>query len=89
MKAERLAEQGGNCFWLGTPLNDDNIAGDHYIPRSKSGKTIKSNLVVTSSKLNNIRSNMSAKDFSEYLRDGHGVEIDHAEYLKELNGQTV
>ena len=90
MKAERLAEQGGNCFWLGTPLlNDDNIAGDHYIPRSKKGKTIKSNLVVTSSRLNTIRSNMNAKDFSEYLRDVHGVEIDHAEYLKTLNGETV
>jgi 5-methylcytosine-specific restriction endonuclease McrA len=78
---ERLGQQEGRCFWTGAELGDTPIAGDHYIPRSKGGKTEKTNLVVTSTKLNNLRSNTSPKDFSDSL----GVDIDHAANLVRLN----
>jgi|SaaInlV_125m_DNA_1040241.scaffolds.fasta_scaffold06163_2 hypothetical protein len=80
-KMERLGQQEGKCFWTGAELGDTPIAGDHYIPRSKGGKTEKTNLVVTSNKLNNLRSNTSPKDFSDSL----GVDIDHAANLVRLN----
>lgn len=85
MIMERLAEQSGNCFWTGMPLDEKQVAGDHYLPRSKGGATIKENLVVTSKKLNNIRLNTSAKDFSELLVNQYNVNIDHETYLQELN----
>ena len=85
MIMERLAEQGGKCFWTGMPINEDQEAGDHYLPRSKGGATVKENLVVTSRKLNNIRLNTSAKDFSEILVNQYNVTIDHEKYLQELN----
>lgn len=53
---QKWEEQYGKCFFTGEELERNDLAGDHYIPRSwgiaKGGVTEYSNLVVTSKGLN-------------------------------------
>lgn len=53
---QKWEEQDGKCFFTGEELDRNDLAGDHYIPRSwgvaKGGVTEYSNLVVTSKLLN-------------------------------------
>lgn len=53
---QKWEEQGGKCFFTGEELERNDLAGDHYIPRSwgiaKGGVTEYHNLVVTSKGLN-------------------------------------
>jgi hypothetical protein len=60
-------EQGGKCFYSGEPIAEDNLAGDHYIPRSagvdNGGVTEIENLVVCSKRMNNKKGNMYGDDF--------------------------
>jgi len=68
---KKLEDQDGKCFYTGVMLGDDDIAGDHYIPRSEGieagGLTEYSNLVVCSKFLNNKKSNMSPKAFEKLI----------------------
>lgn len=65
-------EQGGKCFYTGSTLEEHDLAGDHYIPRSwgikKGGVTEYSNLVVCSKHINLKKGNMSGKEFKEYCK---------------------
>jgi hypothetical protein len=53
---QKWEEQDGKCFFTGEELERNDLAGDHYIPRSwgiaKGGVTEYHNLVVTSRGLN-------------------------------------
>ena len=68
---KRWKEQGGNCGYLGTPVEEDDIVGDHFIPRSagveNGGVTEYDNLVVTSKYLNEKKSNMSPDAFQKLV----------------------
>ena len=64
---KKWREQGGKCYYTGNPLEEDDIAGDHLIPRSvgvdNGGVTEYYNLVITSRYLNSKKSNMSPDAF--------------------------
>ena len=68
---KKWKEQGGKCYYTGVPLDEDNLAGDHFIPRSwgiaRGGVTEYSNLVVCSKSLNGKKSNMSGDEFKKLL----------------------
>ena len=69
---QKWEEQGRVCYYTGEPLNNKQLAGDHYIPRSwgikKGGVTEYHNLVVTSKKLNLRKLNMSGDEFKELIK---------------------
>lgn len=70
---QKWQEQGGKCYYTGNPIDEKNLAGDHYIPRSwgveKGGVTEYSNLVVCTKGLNLRKGNMSGDEFLEYLKE--------------------
>ena len=70
---KKWREQGGLCFYTGKSIAEDNIAGDHFIPRSwgklRGGVTEYSNLVVCTKGLNTRKGNMSGDDFIEFLKN--------------------
>tara|TARA_Y100000817_G_scaffold272624_1_gene231909 strand:- start:506 stop:1975 length:1470 start_codon:yes stop_codon:yes gene_type:complete len=65
-------DQGGACYYTGESLDEDNLAGDHYIPRSwgidKGGVTEYDNLVVCSKRANLQKGNMSGEEFESLLK---------------------
>jgi hypothetical protein len=68
---KKWQEQGGKCFYTGEPIAEDNLAGDHYIPRSlgvdEGGVTEYENLVVCSKRMNIKKSNMKGDDFVKMI----------------------
>ena len=62
-------EQDCLCGYTFFPLDEDNIVGDHEIPRSQGGRTELDNLVVTSRELNLKKLNMSKKDFLKLVAE--------------------
>ena len=70
---KKWQEQGGKCFYTGNPIDENNLAGDHFIPRSwgiaRGGVTEYSNLVVCTKGLNLRKGNMGGDDFIEYLKN--------------------
>jgi hypothetical protein len=70
MILDKWEEQGCKCYYTGVELEEDNLAGDHYIPRSlgvlQGGVTEYHNLVITSPHLNGKKGNMSGKEFEAY-----------------------
>jgi hypothetical protein len=64
-------EQGRACYYTGRPLNEDELVGDHYIPRSwgidRGGVTEYINLVVTDMQTNLQKLNMHGDDFIKKL----------------------
>jgi len=69
---KKWQEQGGKCFYTDEPIDEDDLAGDHFIPRSfgvaLGGVTEYSNLVVCSKRTNIKKSNMHGDDFKEMLK---------------------
>ena len=69
---KKWQEQDGKCFYTGEPIAEDNLAGDHYIPRSygvdAGGVTEYENLRVCSKRMNIKKSNMHGDDFVEMLK---------------------
>ena len=69
---KKWQEQGGKCFYTDEEISEDNIAGDHYIPRSfgveAGGVTEYHNLVVCSKRMNIKKSNMHGDDFVKMLK---------------------
>lgn len=69
---QKWEEQGGKCYFTGEELDRDDLAGDHYIPRSwgiaKGGVTEYHNLVVTSKSLNLKKGARHGKEFMEELQ---------------------
>ena len=69
---KKWKEQGGLCYYTGEEIDEDNLAGDHFIPRSwgiaRDGVTEYSNLVVCSKSLNGKKSNMSGDEFKKMLQ---------------------
>ena len=65
-------EQDRKCFYTNRILNEDELVGDHYIPRSwgvdRGGVTEYTNLVVTDSIINNQKLNMHGDDFINKLK---------------------
>lgn len=65
-------EQDCKCYFTGNPLDEKDIAGDHYVPRSyginRGGITEYSNLVVTSKTLNNQKLNIHGDDFIKQFK---------------------
>lgn len=65
-------EQDKKCFYTNRLLNEDEIVGDHYIPRSwgidRGGVTEYTNLVVTDAIINNQKLNMHGDDFINKLK---------------------
>jgi hypothetical protein len=68
---KKWQEQGGKCFYNDEPIDEDDLAGDHFIPRSfgvaLGGVTVYSNLVVCSKRTNIKKSNMHGDDFIKML----------------------
>lgn len=68
---KKWQEQGGLCYYTDEPIEEDNLAGDHFIPRSwgiaRGGVTEYDNLVVCSKNLNNKKGNMSGDEFKAML----------------------
>jgi hypothetical protein len=66
-------KQNEKCFYTGNDLDIDDLAGDHYIPRShgvaRGGVTEYHNLVVTSVALNMKKGNRHGDDFMTEQRD--------------------
>lgn len=50
-------------FYTGQPLDKDTVSLEHLIPHSQNGRTKLSNLVLTSSKNNNLRGNKPLTEF--------------------------
>ena len=71
MIEKKWEEQGFRDGYDGKELSEDNLAGDHDIPRSwgikAGGVTEYENLVVTSQSHNLAKSNMSGQDYREQL----------------------
>ncbi len=69
---KKWQEQGALCYYTNEPIEEDNLAGDHFIPRSwgvaQGGVTEYDNLVVCSKNLNNKKSNMNGDEFKEMLK---------------------
>jgi hypothetical protein len=69
---KKWQDQGGKCFYTKNPIDENNLAGDHYIPRSwgidLGGVTEYSNLVVCTRGLNLRKCNMHGDSFIEYLQ---------------------
>ena len=69
---KKWQEQGGKCFYTNEPIDEDNLAGDHYIPRSagidEGGVTEYENLVVCSKRMNIKKSNMHGDEFIAKLK---------------------
>lgn len=69
---QKWREQDHKDFYTGLPLDEDNLAGDHYVPRSwgikKGGTTTYDNLVVTSRDNNLKKGNRHGDEFLEELR---------------------
>jgi len=65
-------EQGFKCYYTGHDLDESEIAGDHYIPRSwgieKGGVTEYHNLVVTSETLNKKKNARHGDDFMKEMK---------------------
>jgi len=68
---KKWKEQKYKCFYTGEELDEEDIAGDHYVPRSwgieRGGVTEYSNLRVTSERLNLQKLNMHGDDFIKKL----------------------
>jgi len=66
-------EQGRKCYYTGRILAEDELVGDHYVPRSwgidRGGVTEYINLVVTDSQTNLKKLNMHGDDFIKKLTD--------------------
>lgn len=64
-------EQGYKCFYTGRELSEDELVGDHYIPRSwgisRGGVTEYGNLVVTDKQTNLQKLSMHGDDFIKKL----------------------
>jgi hypothetical protein len=69
---KKWQEQDGKCFYSGEPIAENNIAGDHYIPRSygvdAGGVTKYDNLVVCSKRMNIKKSNMHGDYFVKMIK---------------------
>jgi len=72
----KLREQNGLDFYTEMELDIKNAHGDHYVPRSRGGKTEYDNLVVCASDINIAKSNISPKDFIMYLKTEFGINPD-------------
>jgi hypothetical protein len=70
---KKWKEQDYKCFYTGRPLNEDELVGDHYIPRSwgikRGGVTEYENLVVTDAQTNLQKTKMHGDDFIK-MREG-------------------
>lgn len=68
---KKWEEQCYKCFYTGRLLTEDELVGDHYIPRSwgidKGGVTEYTNLVVTDAQTNLQKLNMHGDDFIKKL----------------------
>ena len=80
---KKWREQDGNCYYTGLPLEEEDIVGDHLIPRSvgmeEGGVTEYHNLVVTSQYLNAKKSNMSEENFQKLIENEKKVLEEAAE----------
>jgi hypothetical protein len=69
---KKWKEQGRKCYYTGRTLNEDELVGDHYIPRSwgidRGGVTEYINLVVTDAQTNLQKLNMHGDDFIKKLK---------------------
>ena len=67
-------EQGRKCYYTGRILAEDELVGDHYVPRSwgidRGGVTEYINLVVTDSQTNLKKLNMHGDDFIKKIKEG-------------------
>tara|TARA_Y100001937_G_scaffold26519_1_gene38054 strand:+ start:798 stop:2237 length:1440 start_codon:yes stop_codon:yes gene_type:complete len=70
---QKWEEQDGKCFYTGEPLDEDDLHGDHFIPRSwgikLGGVTEYHNLVVTSRYHNLAKGKMSGEEYIAYLEN--------------------
>lgn len=70
---KKWKEQDYKCYYTGDVLESDNLAGDHFIPRSwgidKGGVTEYHNLVVTSESMNRRKGNTHGEDFMKMLKE--------------------
>lgn len=68
---KKWIEQDCKCYYTGKLLEEEDIVGDHYIPRSSGvengGVTEYHNLVVTSTWLNNQKTNLSPEAFKKLV----------------------
>jgi len=71
---KKWEEQGYKCFYTGRELTEDQLVGDHYVPRSwgidRGGVTEYHNLVVTDEQTNLQKLNMHGDDFIKKLTGG-------------------
>ena len=68
---KKWQEQDGKCYYTGEPIEEDDLAGDHDIPRSwgiaRGGVTEYKNLVITSLYHNNKKGNMTGEDYKKKI----------------------
>jgi hypothetical protein len=73
---QKWIEQGQKCYYTGQLLAENDIVGDHYIPRSHGvaagGVTEYSNLVVTSAARNLEKLNMHGDEYKRLLAERMG-----------------
>ena len=67
MKEEVWLEQGKVCAYSGNDLPFEDAIGDHYIPHSKGGRTVKENLKVCSKYHNSQKGDMMGEEYEAYL----------------------
>ena len=59
--------QGGNCFFCGKPLSDDDASVEHLNPKSRGGGSTEDNEVVCHKSLNHVFGNMELKRKFEFV----------------------
>ena len=67
LKEKILEKQGNCCHYCGKKLEADEITIDHLLPRSRGGKTDKSNLAICCGKCNSEKSSMTEQEYWKYL----------------------
>ena len=65
--------QGGNCFFCGTPLSEDDASIEHLNPKSRGGPSAEDNEVVCHRTLNHAFGNMDLKRKFEFILKTKGT----------------
>lgn len=72
---EKFNQQHGRCYYCGTNLNFCKVEIDHKVPFSLSRDGRKSNLCLTCSTCNRMKSNMSQREFHEVMMNRHPAKL--------------
>jgi 5-methylcytosine-specific restriction endonuclease McrA len=63
LKIEAWRDQNRKCFYCEKSIAKKYVTADHVIPKSKGGKTIRSNILAACQKCNRAKGDLAAEEF--------------------------